>query len=257
MPDIHLPSAHEVLVTMRAFYEAYGYPLVFLGALLANMLFIGTLLPGGTLAALGGFFARRGGMDIRWVILCVWLGLVMGFNLDYLVGRLMLRRFADRWMPTRLGRWLRLEQRLARGHAFMNRHGGKAIFLAYATLGHMRSLVAVTGGMTRLSYARFLLVQMVAGLLWSCGYCLFGYFIGVETENLEPIVQRVGIALAAVLFVCYLVWSIHRARTRHHGDIVFGHLFVPAAARADARASEARALAEVVEVVDRSSRGRR
>src|SRR5574340_462142 len=92
------------LESLAALYGAWGYLIVFLGALFENTALLGLLLPGGTLALLGAFYAWQGSLNIVWVIVFAWIGTTLGYNADYLIGRFLLTRLTGRWSASWLGR---------------------------------------------------------------------------------------------------------------------------------------------------------
>src|SRR5690242_14293882 len=97
---------------LRDLYDHYGYLIVFLGALGENTALLGLVLPGGTLALLGAFYARQGTLNLFWVIFFAWIGTVIGYHVDYLLGRYALARIMARWGGAKLGLRLRLAGRL-------------------------------------------------------------------------------------------------------------------------------------------------
>lgn len=195
------------LDALQHLYGLYGYPLVFFGALGENTALLGLLLPGSTLALLGGFYARQGALDLWWVLLLAWWGTVLGYNLDYLVGRYVLGRLAGRWGNTPLGRRVRLAGRMRMARAFLANHGGKAILLSHI-VGHIRSFVALSAGASQMRYRRFLGFELVAGLLWSSIYVLIGYLAGSERERLVTILERFGWIIFAAVVVGYIGYRL-------------------------------------------------
>ena len=81
---------HALIEWLGGLYSQYGYLIVFLGSLGENTAFVGLILPGGTLALLGAFYARAGTLNIGWVIFFAWIGTVLGYHVDYLIGRFLL-----------------------------------------------------------------------------------------------------------------------------------------------------------------------
>ena len=86
----------EWLKQLSGLYNSYGYLIVFLGTLGENTAFLGFLLPGNSLALLAAVYARRGTLNLGWVILLASLGTVLGYHVDYLFGRFVLSRGAHR-----------------------------------------------------------------------------------------------------------------------------------------------------------------
>jgi membrane-associated protein len=147
---------HEWIDLLAGLYDHYGYVLVFLGSLGENTVALGLVLPGGALALLGALYARQGTLNLGWVIFFAWLGTVLGYHADYLFGRFVLARLAQHWSMNRLGHRLRLAGRLRLARRLLTKHGGKAILISH-TIGHMRSFVALSAGITHMNYGRFLL----------------------------------------------------------------------------------------------------
>jgi membrane protein DedA with SNARE-associated domain len=204
---------HELVTRLGGLYSQFGYLIVFLGALGENTAVLGLILPGGTLALLGAFYARLGTLNIAWVIFFAWIGTVLGYHVDYLIGRYLLARYAPAWSASRLGRRMRLAGRMRLGQRLLRKYGGRMIFFSHA-IGHIRSFVAISAGATHMRYRRFLGYELVAALFWTGGYCLLGYFLGAEFETLQGVVERFGLAMVGVLALLYVGWRIIGGRIR-------------------------------------------
>ncbi len=211
-----LPDIQQWIELLGGLYDQYGYLIVFLGSFGENTAFLGLFLPGGTLALLGAFYARLGTLNLALVILFATLGTVLGYHIDYLLGRFVLARFVPRWGASRLGRRLRLAARLRLARKMLTRHGGKAILISH-TIGHMRSFVAMSAGITHMPYPRFLAFELLAALLWNTLYGLPGYFIGMEINTLETLLQRAGWGVLGLLLLILLTWRFlwPRLKRRH------------------------------------------
>jgi membrane protein DedA with SNARE-associated domain len=202
MPTIPIREWIEALGT---FYDQYGYLVVFLGTLSENTALLGLVLPGNSLALLGAFYAREGTLNLGWVIFLAWLGTVLGYHADYLLGRFVLLHVMARWSKSRLGQRLRLAGRIRLARMMLAKYGGKAILLSH-TIGHMRSFVALTAGITHMKYLHFLFFEAIAALLWNTVFCLLGYMIAGEIERVQAIIERSGWVMLAVFVLLFLVW---------------------------------------------------
>ena len=202
---------------LKLFYDQYGYLIVFLSTLSENTALLGLVMPGNTLALLGAFYARLGTLNLGLVILLATLGTVAGYHIDYLLGRFALEGPLQRFSATRLGIRMRFGARMRLARLMLHKYGGKAIILSHVA-GHLRSFVAVSAGLTRMRYTRFLFFEVIAALLWNTIYSLVGYFIAVEIDTLAAIFQRMGlvlIALALVLFGAWYMWRRRKRQLRH------------------------------------------
>ena len=208
------PSLHEWLKLLGEFYEQYGYLAVLLGTLGENTALLGFLLPGNSLVLLAAVYARLGTLHLGWVIVLASLGTVLGYHLDYLLGRFVLARVASGWSSSRLGRRMRLAGRLRLARRLIAKHGGKAILLSHL-FGQLRSFVALSAGMTRMKYRRFLGYELLAACLWNTAFCLLGYLLAAEIDQLQRLIERAGWVLLAALVLLLLAWRLFRQRIRH------------------------------------------
>jgi membrane protein DedA with SNARE-associated domain len=195
----------DLIDAIAPLYNEWGYLIVFLGVLAENTAVLGLLLPGGTLALLGAFYAREGTLALPLVIFFAWIGTVVGYSTDYLIGRYLLGRATPKVTASRLGRRFHLAGRLRQAQRLLTRHGGKAILLSHV-VGHVRSFVALTAGMTHMRYRRFLAFELVAALLWNTGFCLLGYIAGAQRERLQMFIERGGWVLLGLAVAAYLIW---------------------------------------------------
>jgi membrane-associated protein len=211
---------------LRNLYDQYGYLIVFLGALGENTALLGLALPGGTLALLGAFYARQGTLDLAWVIFFAWMGTVLGYHADYLLGRFALGKVMLRWGDSRLGRRMRLAGRLRLGRRLLTKYGGRAILLSHI-VGHIRSFVALSAGATRMPYRRFLSFELVAALLWNTAFCLIGYIAGAEYDRILSIIERAGWIIAGVVVLAILVWKVGLPWLRKRRHTAHSHHVAP------------------------------
>jgi membrane protein DedA with SNARE-associated domain len=209
-----MPPLNQWIERLGEFYDVYGYLIVFLGTLSENTALLGFLLPGNSLALLGAVYARLGTLNLGWVIFLASFGTILGYHIDYLVGRLVLAHFAPRWSASRLGRRIRLGGRLRLAHMLLTKHGGKAILISHI-LGHIRSFVALSAGMSKMNYRRFLGYELVAASLWNSGFCLLGYYLAAEVDRIQLLIERMGWLILGILVLLFLAQHFFKQRKRH------------------------------------------
>jgi len=203
-----LPTVQEWLDLLGQFYQHYGYLAVFLGTLGENTALLGFFLPGNSLALLGALCASLGTLQLGWVVFFATLGTVLGYHIDYLFGRFVLVHVASHWSAGSLGRRMRL------GRRFLKKHGGKAILISHL-IGHLRSFVALSAGMSGMNYRRFLGYELIAATLWNTVFCLLGYFLAGEIDRLHLLIERAGWLVIGILVVLFLIWRCTGKRLRH------------------------------------------
>jgi membrane-associated protein len=195
----------EWIATLGALYNQYGYLVVFLGTLAENTAFLGLILPGSTVALLGAFYARQGSLNLAWVIFYAWLGTVLGYHVDYLLGRFAFGHLIERWSTTKLGRRLRLAGRIRLARLLLARYGGRAILFSHL-IGHIRSFVALSAGIAHMKYFSFLFFEIIAALLWTTVYCLLGYAVAIEFDRLQTLIEQAGWIMLGVFVLIFVVW---------------------------------------------------
>ena len=207
------PTIHEWTKFLSTFYDQYGYLIIFLGTLGENTAVLGFLLPGNALAILGAAYARLGTLNLGWVILIASLGTILGYHIDYFMGRFVLVRVANRWSASRFGRQIRLARRMRLGRKVLAKHGGKAILVSHL-IGHLRSFVALSAGMTQMRYLRFLGFEVIAATVWNTAFCLVGYFVATEIGRLYVILERSGLVIVGILLALFFMWRIFGQHTK-------------------------------------------
>lgn len=205
----------EWIKLLGEFFNQHGYLTVFLGTLGENTAFLGLFLPGNTLALLGAMYARLGTLSLGWVICLATLGTVLGYHIDYLFGRFILAHVATKWSTSRLGRRMRLAGRLRLASRLLTKYGGRAILISHF-IGHLRSFVALSAGISKMNYRRFLAYELVAASLWNTGFCLLGYFLAAEADRIETLFGSMGGVLIGLLALIFLAWYFFKRRVRQH-----------------------------------------
>jgi membrane-associated protein len=165
--------------------------------------FVGVLLPGETVVLLASATAGRGDLNPVMLAAAVVAGVITGDTLGYALGRGCGRRPATRWA-----------RRAGRARAFLDSHGGAAVFTG-RFFGFVRSFLPFAAGASGMPYRRFVLYSGAASLTWGVGNVLAGYFAGAAATDLLHSVGLIGAAaLAAVALVIFAVLRIRKGTRR-------------------------------------------
>jgi membrane protein DedA with SNARE-associated domain len=182
------------------------YLVVGLVVFVEDALFVGFVVPGETLAVIGGVTASLGHTSLGWMLVIVCLAAVVGDSVGYEVGRVagprvMSLPVLDRRRP-----------QLDRAQAFLRRRGGAAVFLGRWT-AFFRAVMPALAGMSRMHYPKFLLWNAIGGVTWGTAVVLVGYLAGRSYARVETWIGR-GTATLVVLFVvaAIVVWQVRRRR---------------------------------------------
>lgn len=128
----------------------------------------------------------------------VTLGAFAGDSLSFGLGRWVGVERAVRW-GNRFGV---TRERFGRAEKFYTEHGGKAVFIGrFASV--FRPVIPFVAGTSRMSYRRFALFNLPAGLVWAGVFIALGYWAGDQWQDVSRWVDRAGwvFVITVILFV--------------------------------------------------------
>jgi membrane protein DedA with SNARE-associated domain len=200
-------------MSIEALIHHIGYPLVFL---FIAAEYAGLPLPGETalLIAAGAAGAGRG-FHIGIVFLFASLGAIAGDSIGYFIGRRGGRPLFER-LSGKL--WFK-EEHIRKAELFFERHGGLAVFFG-RWIAYLRLLTALMAGVSRMNYPKFLLANVLSGVLWAGVICWLGFKFGRHLALIEQAIEIIGFAILAAALVATAVWFLvfrvilHRERPR-------------------------------------------
>jgi len=166
-------------------YGVWVYAILFAIVFMETGFVVTPFLPGDSLLFVAGAVAAAGGMDPFLVSGTLIGAALCGDNVNYWVGRFL----GPRMFQFEGSRFLKREN-LDRTHAFMERHGPKAIIIA-RFVPVVRTFVPFVCGLGRLTYARFLGFSTLGAMLWVGLLVPAGYFFGnlpIVKNNLTMVI---------------------------------------------------------------------
>ena len=179
----------DIILELEYMYLNYGYLIVFLSSFI-EISPMGWAIPGGTLLAVGGYFAYGNRVTLLIVLIFGWAGAFLTFLLAYFLGRQTGYQLAIK---------LKQEKNAIYAKELLNKHGG--VILTTSMLSNLtRFWVAYIAGKEQYNFLRFLFYSGIASLAWSSLFIIIGYFAGSERAILENGLTRLGV-LAWVLFL--------------------------------------------------------
>jgi membrane protein DedA with SNARE-associated domain len=171
-----------------------------------DALFVGFVLPGETVAILGGVAAKFGHVTLGGVLAVVIGAAIVGDSVGYEVGRVLGPRvIAHRYLEGR-------RERLEGAQRFLARRGGTAVFLG-RWVAFFRAVMPALAGSARMPYRRFLVFNALGGIIWGAVVVALGYAAGASYKSIEGYLGQGSAALvAAVVVLALAVWAVRRHR---------------------------------------------
>lgn len=202
---LHLDKHLAQLVTD---YGALTHWILFAVIFCETGLVVLPFLPGDSLLfAAGALAALDTPLNIGWLWLLLTFAAIAGDTVNYAVGkRVGTRAFKP-------GNRFLKQEHLDRTHAFFEKHGPKTIVLA-RFVPIVRTFAPFVAGVGVMSYGRFVLYNVVGGVIWTTLFLGAGYYFG----NLDFVKKNFSVVILAiiVLSVMPMVWEWwkHRSEQR-------------------------------------------
>ena len=187
----------------------WSYLLLFLIIFAETGLVFTPFLPGDSLLFVVGAFAALGSFKLFWLIIILISAAIIGDSVNYTIGKLI----GEKLLLKGNSRFFKKEH-VEKTHKFYEKHGGKTIILA-RFIPIVRTFAPFVAGIGEMNYFKFLIYNVVGGILWVGIFVLGGYYFGnipVVKENF-PIVVAVIIVIS-VLPVAIEVWKSLRAKNK-------------------------------------------
>jgi membrane-associated protein len=176
-----------------AHYSDVIYGTLFLIIFIETGLVIMPFLPGDSLLFFAGINARAGNLDMGTLILLLFIAAVLGDNLNYWLGRKIgLKVFNIKFRNKPIVK----KEYLDKTHLFFEKYGTKAIIMA-RFVPFVRTFAPFAAGIGKMDYKKYLLFDIIGGILWIGGLTTAGYLLG-EVKFIRENVDAVCLAIIAL-----------------------------------------------------------
>jgi membrane protein DedA with SNARE-associated domain len=188
--------------------------------------FAWTFVEGESFVLLAGFAAAQGMLNPPLLLLAAWLGSFCGDQCYFWIGR----TFGARVLARR-PRW---RARVDRVLTFLRRYN-VGFILTFRFIYGVRNFSSFAIGISGVGWLRFLLLNLVAALIWAVTFVGAGFLSGrVMHRALGDYAQQFSIAMLAVLAaILFSVWVFYRVK-RYRTDARQPQIDATAAPKIDA-----------------------
>ena len=192
----------EYLARIILDYGSWTYGILFFVIFMETGFVVTPFLPGDSLLFAAGTFAALGSLNVWFIIGLLFVAAVLGDAVNYTIGHYLGERAYNI-------KWIKKEY-LDKTHAFFEKHGGKAIFLA-RFVPIVRTFAPFVAGIGKMTYGYFATYNIVGGATWVLTFTLLGYFFGnldFVKKNFELVI--IAIILISVMPMFYEWWKARR-----------------------------------------------
>ncbi len=172
-----------------------------------DAIFVGFVLPGETVAVLGGVAARLGNVPLWAVLTVVVVAAIVGDSVGYEIGK----HVGPRVLGSRLFNSRRVQ--LEAAQRFLARRGGAAVFLG-RWIAFFRAVMPALAGSARMPYRRFLAFNAAGGIAWGVVVVMLGFLAGDAYKKVEKSFGTGTAIVIGVLVVgALIVWQVRKHRS--------------------------------------------
>ena len=184
---LHIDTYLSDIITR---YGAWTYGLLFFVIFMETGFVVTPFLPGDSLIFAASTFAARGALNPWMLFILLAIAAVAGDTTNYWIGHAIGAK-----AYTGEVKWIKQEY-MQRTHAFFEKHGGIAIFLA-RFVPIIRTFAPFVAGVSKMSYGYFITWNMIGGISWVALFTLLGYFFG----NIPFVQKNFELVIIAIVLI--------------------------------------------------------
>ena len=140
---------------------------------------VGFFLPGDTLLIAAGVFAAQNKLNLILLLPIAAIASIIGYQVGYKIGEK-----AGPRLFKRKGGILFREDYIERTEELVKKYGNKAILIARFIVV-VRTIIPLIAGMGKMPKRKFLLTNIVGGILWTSSVILVSYWVGSRIPNID------------------------------------------------------------------------
>jgi membrane-associated protein len=177
-------------------FGSWLYVILFVIIFAETGLVVTPFLPGDSLLfAVGALAASTGSvLNVHLTVVVLIVAAILGDTVNYWAGK----KFGPAVFKSESSRWLN-KKHLERTHQFYERYGGKTVILA-RFVPIVRTFAPFVAGIGAMSYAKFIIYNIVGAILWVSSMTYLGYLFG----NIPIVKKNFTLVALGIVFVSIL-----------------------------------------------------
>lgn len=198
---VHLDDHMQTIIQT---YGLWTYLIVFLIVFCETGLVFTPFLPGDSLLFVLGALAAAEALELKYLLILLSVAAVLGDTVNYWIGHALAGKVS------RKEKILFLKQEyLTKTQKFYEKYGNQTIILA-RFVPIVRTFAPFLAGVGSMKYSKFLLYNLVGGLLWVFLFVLAGYFFG----NLPFVEHNFSLVIFGIIILSIIPMVVEFIRHR-------------------------------------------
>ncbi|MCP3776871.1 DedA family protein [Paenibacillus sp. MZ03-122A] len=179
--------------------EQYGYAALFFSLWLG---IVGLPIPDEVIVMTGGAVTGMGILHPLPAFLIVYLGVVSGLSLGYVLGRTVGTPILER-----LRRKKKMDRYITFSEKLIHKYGNFTICISYL-LPIVRHIIPYIVGINKMSFKRYALFSYSTGLIWTLIFFLLGRIFGDHVQAVGELIHRYGLQMVLLLIMLTIIFLI-------------------------------------------------
>lgn len=192
---------------LELFFKSYGtlaYVMLFLVIFAETGLVIIPFLPGDSLLFAAGALAAISGLNIYVLIILIPAAAILGNVTNYYIGL---------WVGPKIFHYESImflrKENLMKAHAFYEKHGGIAITIC-RFFPILRTITPFVAGISKMSFGKFMMYNVIGGLAWGILFTLAGYFFG----NVSFVKENFSMVSLGIVVISLIPFALTLIKTK-------------------------------------------
>jgi membrane protein DedA with SNARE-associated domain len=189
--------------TLTAWIKDYGYPALFVAALVETVI---PIIPSELVFPLAGFTAYDRQMGVGHAV-----GMAASGALGSTVGAIAIYYAslkAGKAVILRYGKHVRIgTKEIEKAEKWFEKHGELAVFLGRMAPG-VREMISIPAGISKMNITKFIIFTFAGSLIWSIALSLAGYYGGEAWSQLSERLSSILTTVAAIMVVGIIAFIV-------------------------------------------------
>ncbi len=181
--------------------------IIYLVAFAESLLLVGIIFPGAAFLVSLGALIGLGVIDLGSAWFWSSLGGFCGDGLSFWIGHRYRHNLLNVWPINRFPRSIEA------GKAYFRKHAGKSVFIG-RFVGPIRPVIPAIAGVMGMPVRRYLMISIVASILWAPFYILPGVAFGKSMQSIAQVAGKlallIGMLVVGVWLVYWLVGLVYK-----------------------------------------------
>ncbi|MEK7544422.1 MAG: DedA family protein [Patescibacteria group bacterium] len=190
-------------------YGLFTYVVLFLTVFAETGFVVTPFLPGDSLLFAAGAIAALGSLNIWVVTFLLMLAAIAGDTVNYWIGHYFGQKIVNNPHIPFIN-----QEHIDKTEQFFKKHGGKTVIMA-RFVPIVRTFAPFVAGIGAMNYQKFILYNVIGGVIWVTLFTLAGFFFG----NMTFIKENFHYAIVAIVILSVIPMVYEYIQHKRHPDV--------------------------------------